>query len=102
MYTLLMIIFIVVCLLMILLVLLQPHHSEGLAGAFGGTSDSFFGTKAVPTFWKATIVLATAFILVAIVLNRVPRKRESGGSLMGATESTEGSNPPAEAPNTNK
>jgi preprotein translocase subunit SecG len=83
MVALLMIVFTIVCLLLIVFVLLQPHHSEGLASAFGGSSDSFFGTKAIPTFWKVTIALATIFILLAVTLNKLPQKREASSSLMG-------------------
>lgn len=89
MFTFLMIIFTIVCLLLIVFVLLQPHHSEGLASAFGGSSDSFFGTKAIPTFWKVTIVLATVFIILAITLNKVPRGEARGRSIMGETRTEE-------------
>ncbi|MEK7449749.1 MAG: preprotein translocase subunit SecG [Planctomycetota bacterium] len=79
--TLLTIIFIVVSILLVAIILLQPHHSEsGLAGAFGGGgSESFFGTKAVSVATKITVVLAIIFILLVILLNKIPRK---SGSIM--------------------
>ncbi len=98
MFTFLMIIFTIVCLLLIVFVLLQPHHSEGLASAFGGSSDSFFGTKAIPTFWKVTIVLAAIFIFLAVFLNLMPRKKVASSSLMGASGTEESSGPEKKAP----
>lgn len=73
--------FIVICFLLIIIILVQPHYSEsGLAGAFGGGgSDSFFGTKAVSIASKVTVVLAIIFILLAIVLNKLPQKAQEGG-----------------------
>lgn len=66
-------IFFLVCLLIVLLVLIQPHHGEGLATAFGGGGgDSFFGTKAVSAAARMTIVLGSAYVLLAMLLNIGP------------------------------
>lgn len=66
--------FIFVCILMILIVLLQPSQGEGLGSAFGGgISESFFGTRAMTWLGRATIVLAMVFLVLAVVLNLMPR-----------------------------
>ena len=71
------ILFILVCLLLIFMVVITPSQSEGLAGAFGGMgSESFFGTKAHQHISKFTIGLATAFLILAIVINTANRRGE--------------------------
>jgi len=66
------IVFVIVCLLLIFMVVITPSQSEGLAGAFGGMgSDTFFGTKAGQHINRFTILLAVAFIALAVLINRV-------------------------------
>jgi len=72
MLTFLSIVFVVVCLLLVFMVVITPSQSEGLAGAFGGMgSDTFFGTKAGQHINRFTILLAVAFIALAVLINRV-------------------------------
>jgi protein translocase SecG subunit len=81
---LLMAVFILTSLLLIVIVLVQPHYSEsGLAGAFGGGgSDSFLGVKAISVASKVTIVLAVIFLLLVIILNKLPRTTQSDSSII--------------------
>jgi protein translocase SecG subunit len=70
------IVFFLVCLLIVLIVLVQPHHGEGLATAFGGSSgDSFFGTKAVSAAARITIVLGATYAVLALILNAGPMRQ---------------------------
>ncbi|MCK4909404.1 MAG: preprotein translocase subunit SecG, partial [Planctomycetes bacterium] len=73
-FTILSVIFVLVAILLVIIILVQPHHSEsGLAGAFGGGgSESFFGTKTVSVATKITVLLAIIFIVLSILLNKVP------------------------------
>ena len=67
------ILFILLSAFIVALVLIQPHHGEGgLAAAFGGVGgDSFLGTKAVNQVAKFTIWMGLAFLVLAVILNRI-------------------------------
>lgn len=66
---LLMIALLFVALLLIVLILIQRGKGGGLAGAFGGMGgQSAFGTKAGDMFTKITIVVASIWILLCILL----------------------------------
>jgi len=56
-------------LFLICLVLIQRGKGGGLAGAFGGSGgSSAFGTKAGDTFTRITVVTASIWILLAMLL----------------------------------
>ncbi len=60
---------ILVSLFLICLILIQRGKGGGLAGAFGGVGgSSAFGTKAGDTFTRITIVTASIWILMAMLL----------------------------------
>jgi preprotein translocase subunit SecG len=71
--TLLGILFTLLCIFLVFIILIQPGGGEqGLASAFGGgSSDTFFGTKAGQHINRFTVILAIIFLLLAIVLNKV-------------------------------
>ncbi|MFH1226967.1 MAG: preprotein translocase subunit SecG [Planctomycetota bacterium] len=77
-------VFVLVSILLIVIILVQPHYSEsGLAGAFGGGgSDSFLGVKAISVASKVTIGLAVVFLLLSIILNKLPQTTNSGHSII--------------------
>jgi preprotein translocase subunit SecG len=56
-------------LFLIFLVLIQRGKGGGLAGAFGGVGgSSAFGTKAGDTFTRVTVITASVWILMAMLL----------------------------------
>lgn len=60
---------VIMSLFLICLVLIQRGRGGGLAGAFGGTGgSSAFGTKAGDTFTRITIVSASIWILMTMLL----------------------------------
>ncbi len=69
-FTALLYVLLVICsLFLICLVLIQRGKGGGLAGAFGGMGgSSAFGTKAGDVFTKITIVTASIWIAVAMLL----------------------------------
>jgi len=72
----LMFIYIVVCFALIIVVLLQSSKGGGLAGAFGGTGDmgAVFGGRGAAGFLsKLTTILATAFMVLALVISFINR-----------------------------
>lgn len=93
------IVFIIVALLLILMVLFSPHQEGGLAGAFGGLgSESFFGTRAHQHVNRFTIVLAVAFVILVLAINRVGTPGATpDGETPGTEEPAAPSSTPAEA-----
>lgn len=70
--TILTVIFVIVCIALSILVLMQEGRSAGL-GAISGAAESYWGKNKgrsmEGTLVKATMWLAIAFIVLAIVLN---------------------------------
>ena len=70
------IIHVVVCFILILVILLQAGRGSGLSwGTFGGTPQSFLGTKSASFLAKATSVSAIVFLLTCISLNIIETKK---------------------------
>lgn len=66
--TILLVFFVIVALLLIGMVLIQDEQGDGLAGMFGGGSQSTFGSRAGNVLTKTTSVLGGLFIVVALGL----------------------------------
>src|SRR3981189_1908369 len=63
------ILIVLLSLFMILLVLIQRGKGGGLAGAFGGVGgSSAFGTKSGDVFTRVTIVAASVWIVLSLIL----------------------------------
>lgn len=81
MYTLVTIIHILACLTLILVVLLQAGKGANMGAAFGGSSQTVFGSSGAGTFLgKMTAVVAVVFMLTSLTLAYSVGKR--GPSLM--------------------
>jgi preprotein translocase subunit SecG len=60
---------VIICLFLICLVLIQRGKGGGLAGAFGGVGgSSAFGTKAGDVFTRVTMVVASIWIVLSMLL----------------------------------
>ena len=71
---------ILVSLFLIFLILIQRGKGGGLAGAFGGVGgSSAFGTKAGDTFTRVTVVTASIWILMAMLLVVLTSRRTTSG-----------------------
>ena len=71
---------ILISLFLICLILIQRGKGGGLAGAFGGVGgSSAFGTKAGDTFTKITVVTASIWILMAMLLVVLTGQRSTSG-----------------------
>jgi preprotein translocase subunit SecG len=69
MYTLLIVLHIIVCIFLILIVLLQTGRGAGIGVAFGGTSQTIFGSKGAGSFLgKLTAIMAGIFMLTSVSL----------------------------------
>ncbi len=95
-------VFVIICVALIVVVLLQSGKGAGLGAAFGGASQTVFGSQGRASFLtKTTAGLAAAFMLISLFL-AWESSRTSGGGLMqdyqeqpgGAPEMPTGAIPP--------
>ena len=69
---------IVVCLALISIVLLQHGKGAGIGAAFGGSSQTVFGsTGAAPFLAKLTAAVAILFMLTSLTLTFLGRQQEA-------------------------
>jgi len=78
MTTLLLIVHVLVCLFLIFIILIQSGKGAELGAAFGGSSQTLFGSRGAATFFsKLTTVAAIAFMLTSLSLAVVAAKTGS-------------------------
>jgi preprotein translocase subunit SecG len=78
MTTLVVIVHIIVCVALISIVLLQHGKGAGIGAAFGGSSQTVFGsTGAAPFLAKLTAVAAILFMLTSLSLSFLGRQQEA-------------------------
>jgi preprotein translocase subunit SecG len=81
MHTLLVILHVLVSLVLILIVLLQAGKGANMGAAFGGSSQTVFGSSGAGTFLgKMTAAVAIVFMLTSLTLTYTATRR--GSSLM--------------------
>ncbi|WP_261350801.1 preprotein translocase subunit SecG [Paludisphaera rhizosphaerae] len=88
-------------LFLICLVLIQRGKGGGLAGAFGGAGgSSAFGTKAGDTFTRITIVAASIWILMTMLLVVLTARQQGASTLFdeAPTSRTRDLTPKSDAP----
>jgi preprotein translocase subunit SecG len=79
MTTLLTIIHITACITLILIVLLQAGKGANMGAAFGGSSQTVFGSSGAGTFLgKVTAAVAIVFMLTSISLTYTASRKVSG------------------------
>lgn len=87
MATLLIIIHIITCFFLIMVVLLQSGKGAEIGAAFGGSSQTLFGSRGAATFLnKITTISAVVFMLTSLGLTMVATK---GGSVIKQAPTTE-------------
>lgn len=88
MFTFLAIFHVVLCIILILVVLLQSGKGGGLSSAFGGVSASgmastmFGGRGAATLLTKATVVLASLYMILVLALNYFPGSAQGPRSVI--------------------
>ncbi len=91
----LIILHVVICVALIIIVLLQKGKGAGMGAAFGGSSQTVFGSTGATTFMhKVTTIVAIVFMLTSLSLSFFFGQKKSASIMEGVTQ-TEG--PPAEA-----
>ncbi|MEF9425743.1 MAG: preprotein translocase subunit SecG [Candidatus Mariimomonas ferrooxydans] len=80
MYTALIVIHLIVCLFLIFIVLIQSSKGAEMGAAFGGSSQTIFGSRGAATFMnKLTTAVAVAFMVSSLTLAVFSKQR---GSIM--------------------
>jgi preprotein translocase subunit SecG len=86
MYTVLIVLFVLVCALLTFVILIQSSKGGGLAGTFGGmdTMGTLFGggRGSAPFLQKVTMILATLFLVIALVMGFLTRGGVNSQSLV--------------------
>lgn len=98
MYTLVVILHVVVCLILVGVVLLQTGKGADMGAAFGGSSQTIFGSRGATTFLsKLTVSAAVIFMVTSLTLSVLSRERSSVSSIIDrAIEEQETSEAPIE------
>jgi len=100
MYTLAVVVHVIVCFLMIAAILLQAGKGAEIGAAFGGSSQTVFGSRGPGTFLsKVTVVAAIIFMLTSLGLAVLSRERTFSSTVIDLNK-TDTSTAPASPPGT--
>ncbi|MBM4121752.1 MAG: preprotein translocase subunit SecG [Nitrospira sp.] len=96
MYTLAVIVHIIVCFLMIGAILLQAGKGAEIGAAFGGSSQTVFGSRGPGTFLsKVTVAAAIIFMLTSLGLAVLSRERTFSSTVIDLNKKSTTSSPAA-------
>lgn len=83
MYTLVVILHVFVCFLMIGAILLQSGKGAEIGAAFGGSSQTVFGSRGPANFLsKFTVIVATVFMLTSMTLAILAKERNFSSTVI--------------------
>jgi len=100
MYTIAVILHLIVCFLMIAAILLQAGKGAEIGAAFGGSSQTVFGSRGPGTFLsKVTVGAAIIFMLTSLSLAILSKRDNFSSSVIDVpATSGESATPPASTP----
>ena len=99
MYTLLVIVHVIVCLLMIGAILLQSGKGAEIGAAFGGSSQTVFGSRGPANFLsKFTVITAFVFMLTSLSLAILAKERNFSSTVIDLKKKDASQEVPATAP----
>ena len=99
MTTLTVIIHIIVCVALIMIVLLQTGKGANMGAAFGGSSQTVFGSGGAATFLtKLTTIVAVIFMVTSLLLAFLHGPRTSTSVVGNTSEPMPKQSAPAQAP----
>jgi len=92
----LLIVHVLVCIFLILIVLLQSGKGAEMGAAFGGSSQTLFGSRGAATFLnKLTTVAAIVFMITSLLLTMITTK---GSSVIQNVPAEQGKAAPVQLP----
>ncbi len=90
---------VLVSLIMIGVILLQAGKGAEIGAAFGGSSQTIFGSRGATTFFsKMTIAAATLFMLTSLSLSVLSKKGSVASSIVDSLPPTAATASPDQAP----
>lgn len=93
-YTLVIILHVFVCFLMIGAILLQSGKGAEIGAAFGGSSQTVFGSRGPANFLsKFTVVVAAVFMLTSFSLAILAKQRNFASTVIDLKQKTESAAP---------
>jgi len=98
-YTLVVIVHVFICFLMIGAILLQSGKGAEIGAAFGGSSQTVFGSRGPANFLsKLTVVVAAIFMLTSLTLAILAKERNMASTVIDLNQKTESAAPVATDP----
>lgn len=98
-YTLIVIVHVFICFLMIGAILLQSGKGAEIGAAFGGSSQTVFGSRGPANFLsKLTVVVAAVFMVTSLSLAILAKQRNFSSTVIDMQPKNEQTTPPAAPP----
>ncbi len=98
-YTLIVIVHVFICFLMIGAILLQSGKGAEIGAAFGGSSQTVFGSRGPANFLsKLTVVVAAVFMVTSLSLAILAKQRNFSSTVIDMQPKSEQTTPPAASP----
>ena len=98
-YTLIVIVHVLICFLMIGAILLQSGKGAEIGAAFGGSSQTVFGSRGPANFLsKFTVVVAAVFMVTSLSLAILAKQRNVSSTIIDMQPKSEPTAPPAAPP----
>ena len=98
-YTLIVIVHVFICFLMIGAILLQSGKGAEIGAAFGGSSQTVFGSRGPANFLsKLTVVVAAVFMVTSLSLAILAKQRNFSSTVIDMQPKSEQTTPPAAQP----
>ena len=98
-YTLIVIVHVLICFLMTGAILLQSGKGAEIGAAFGGSSQTVFGSRGPANFLsKFTVVVAAVFMVTSLSLAILAKQRNVSSTVIDMHPKSEPTAPPAAPP----
>ncbi|MBX3329876.1 MAG: preprotein translocase subunit SecG [Nitrospira sp.] len=98
-YTLIVIVHVFICFLMIGAILLQSGKGAEIGAAFGGSSQTVFGSRGPANFLsKLTVVVAAVFMVTSLTLAILAKQRNVSSTIIDMQPKSEPTAPSAAPP----